>query len=274
MTDADVVTTPALPLAGRHAFVTGGSRGIGLAIAQRLLAQGARVTLLGRARTTLEQAQHDLSQPVGMHDRVQIAVAEVASPEAVQTAFASACTTFGPVDVLVNNAGQAGSERFDRMSATLWHTMISVNLDSVFYCTQAVLPGMLERGWGRIVNVASTAGLTGYGYVTAYCAAKHGVIGLTRALAQETAAKGVTVNAVCPGFTETDIVREAVAVISSKTGKSATEASAGLAQRNPQGRLIQPAEVADTVAWLCMPASGAINGQSIAVDGGEVSGAR
>ena len=271
---ADVCASQALPLKDRHALVTGGSRGIGLAIAQRLLASGARVTLLGRTRSTLEQARHDLSEHVGRPDRVHIVVAEVASQQAVDTAVDDARAAFGPIEILVNNAGQAASERFDRMDADLWRSMISVNLDSVFYCTRAVLPGMLERGWGRVVNVASTAGLTGYGYVTAYCAAKHGVVGLTRALAQETAAKGVTVNAVCPGFTDTDIVRDAVAMISSKTGKSHVQASTDLAQRNPQGRLIQPAEVADTVAWLCMPASSAINGQSIAVDGGEVTGAR
>jgi NAD(P)-dependent dehydrogenase (short-subunit alcohol dehydrogenase family) len=145
-----------------------------------------------------------------------------------------------------------------------------VNLNGTFHCTQLALPAMLQAGWGRIVNVASTAGLTGYAYVTAYCAAKHGVVGLTRALALEVASKGVTVNAVCPGYTETDIVHDAVANIVSKTGRSAEQARAELAARNPQQRLVQPDEVADAVVWLCLPGSSAMNGQALAVAGGEV----
>jgi 3-hydroxybutyrate dehydrogenase len=171
---------------------------------------------------------------------------------------------------LVNNAGQAVSQRFDRTDAALWQSMLAVNLTGTFNCIQAALPAMLEAGWGRIVNVASTAGLIGYAYVSAYCAAKHGVVGLTRALALETARKGVTVNAVCPGYTETDIVRDAVQNIVAKTGMSNGEARAKLAERNPQGRLVQPDEVAHAVLLLCMPAASAINGQAIAVDGGEV----
>jgi NAD(P)-dependent dehydrogenase (short-subunit alcohol dehydrogenase family) len=153
---------------------------------------------------------------------------------------------------------------------TLWQQMLAVNLTGTFHCTQAALPAMLESGWGRIVNVASTAGLIGYGYVSAYCAAKHGVIGLTRSLALEVASKGVTVNAVCPGYTETDIVREAVANIVAKTGRSEEQALSELASRNPQKRLVQPQEVASAVAWLCLPGSGAMNGQALAVAGGEV----
>ncbi len=148
--------------------------------------------------------------------------------------------------------------------------MMAVNLDGTFHCTQAALAGMLAAGWGRIINIASTAGLTGYGYVTAYCAAKHGVVGLTRALAVEVATKGVTVNAVCPGFTDTDIVKEAVANIVAKTGRTAEQAQAELASRNPQKRLVRPEEVANTVVWLCLPGSEAITGQAIAVAGGEL----
>jgi NAD(P)-dependent dehydrogenase (short-subunit alcohol dehydrogenase family) len=148
--------------------------------------------------------------------------------------------------------------------------MMAVNLDGTFHCTQAALPGMLAGGWGRIVNIASTAGLFGYGYVTAYCAAKHGVVGLTRALALEVATKGVTVNAVCPGYTDTDIVKETVANIAAKTGRTPEEAQSELTSRNPQKRLIRPEEVANAVAWLCLPGSEAITGQAIAVAGGEV----
>jgi len=157
-----------------------------------------------------------------------------------------------------------------KTDAAHWQQMLAVNLTGTFHCTQAALPAMLEAQWGRIVNVASTAGLVGYRYVSAYVAAKHGVIGLTRALALEVAAKGVTVNAVCPGYTETDIVREAIANIVAKTGRSEDEARAELAAGNPQKRLVQAEEVANAVLWLCLPESAAMNGQAIAVAGGEV----
>jgi NAD(P)-dependent dehydrogenase (short-subunit alcohol dehydrogenase family) len=157
-----------------------------------------------------------------------------------------------------------------RTDAAMWQRMLDVNLSGAYHCIQAALPGMLDAGWGRIVNVASTAGLTGYRYVAAYCAAKHGLVGLTRALALELAAKGITVNAVCPGYTETDIVQEAVANIVRKTGRSEEQARAELASGNPQGRLVRPEEVAHAVAMLCMPDAAAMNGQSIAVAGGEV----
>ena len=170
----------------------------------------------------------------------------------------------------MEGAGQAVSQRFDRTDTALWQSMLAVNLTGTFHCIQAALPGMLAAKWGRVINVASTAGLIGYAYVSAYCAAKHGVIGLTRSLALETAQKGVTVNAVCPGYTETDIVRGAVANIVDKTGMTPEAARTKLAERNPQGRLVQPEEVAETVAWLALPASASINGQAIAVDGGEV----
>lgn len=188
----------------------------------------------------------------------------------MRQAFAQAEAAFGPVHILVNNAGHAVSQKFERTDAALWQNMLAVNLTGTFHCVQAALPGMLAAGWGRVINVASTAGLIGYAYVSAYCAAKHGVIGLTRSLALETASKGVTVNAVCPGYTETDIVRGAVANIVDKTGMTPDAARAKLAERNPQGRMVQPEEVAETVAWLALPASASINGRAIAVDGGEV----
>jgi 3-hydroxybutyrate dehydrogenase len=253
-------------LAGRHALVTGGARGIGLACATALQQRGASITLLGRDQAALDQAVAQLRA----HGKVQAVVADITDEHSVQTAFAQAVKTGGKIDVLVNNAGQAVSQRFDRTDATLWQSMLAVNLTGTFHCTQAALPSMIEAGWGRIINVASTAGLIGYSYIAAYCAAKHGVIGLTRSLALEVARKGVTVNAVCPGYTETDIVRDAVENIVSKTGRTPDAARSELAARNPQGRLIQPEEVADTVAWLALPSSSSVNGQAISIDGGEV----
>ena len=247
-------------LEGKHAVVTGAGRGIGLAIAGALQAQGARVTLMARDAAALEAAAAGLGGGTGWQ---AIDVADAAS---VGAAFARA----GRVDILVNNAGQASSAPFMKTDDALWQRMLDVNLSGAYHCIQAALPGMLDAGWGRIVNVASTAGLTGYRYVAAYCAAKHGLVGLTRALALELAAKGVTVNAVCPGYTETDIVQEAVANIVRKTGRSEEQARAELAAGNPQGRLVRPEEVAHAVAMLCLPAAAAMNGQSIAVAGGEV----
>ncbi|CAG9186592.1 SDR family NAD(P)-dependent oxidoreductase [Cupriavidus pinatubonensis] len=257
-------------LQGRHALVTGGGRGIGAAIARRLLADGASVTLVGRDVQVLERAVDEL-RPLLVGAAVLTAVpADISDADSVAAAFAVAESKAGPIAVLVNNAGQAHSAPFGKTSLALWQRMIDVNLTGTFLCTQAALPAMMAAGWGRIVNVASTAGLIGYGYVSAYCAAKHGVIGLTRSLALETARSGVTVNAVCPGYTETDIVRDAVANIVDKTGRSEVEARAELAARNPQRRLVQPDEVADAVAWLCQPSASSMTGQAIAVAGGEV----
>jgi 3-hydroxybutyrate dehydrogenase len=250
----------------RHALVTGAARGIGLIVAQRLLQQGCRVTLMGRNVQALEQAAQQL-KPLG---EVGFVAGDVGNAQNVEAAFAKARDQFGPIDILVNNAGQAVSERFDRMTQDAWHSMLSVNLTGTFHCIQAALPDMLAKRWGRIVNVASTAGLQGYAYVSAYCAAKHGVVGLTRSLALEVARKGITVNAVCPGYTETDLVRDALDNIMEKTGMTLDQARAKLAESNPQGRLVQPEEVADAVAWLCQSGAGAVNGQSIPVDGGEV----
>jgi 3-hydroxybutyrate dehydrogenase len=256
----------AQPLNGRHALVTGGSRGIGFAVAQHLAGLGARVTLMGRDAAALKEAASRLAGQA----QIGFVCADVAQRAQVLQAFDQARKAFGAIDILVNNAGQAESQRFDRVDEDAWQRMIAVNLSGTFHCMQAALPDMLEGKWGRIVNVASTAGLIGYAYVSAYCAAKHGVVGLTRALAQEVARKGVTVNAVCPGYTETDIVHGAIANIVDKTGVSAEQARATLAQRNPQGRLVQPADVAQAVAWLCLPAAESINGQALPVDGGEV----
>ncbi|HEY5789496.1 MAG TPA: SDR family oxidoreductase, partial [Gammaproteobacteria bacterium] len=182
----------------------------------------------------------------------------------------AAAAAAGPVEVLVNHAGAARSAPLQRTDLALWQQMLAVNLTGVFLCCRAVLPAMRERGWGRIVNVASTAGLRGYAYVGAYCAAKHGVIGLTRALALETAREGITVNAVCPGYADTEMTRATLENIRAKTGRSAEQALAELVRFNPQGRLVAPAEVAAAVAWLCAPDSAAVTGQAVAVAGGEV----
>lgn len=252
-------------LSGKHALVTGGSRGIGAAVVETLLAHGARVTSVSRTGASLKEAAASESR-----DTLHHVSADVTEPESVTTAFQSARGRFGEIAILVNNAGQAASAPFLKTDPTLWRKMMAVNVDGTFHCTQAALAGMLAAGWGRIINIASTAGLTGYGYVTAYCAAKHGVVGLTRALAVEVATKGVTVNAVCPGFTDTDIAREAVAYIVTKTGRTAEQALAEVTSRNPQKRLVRPEEVANAVAWLCLPGSEAVTGQAIAVAGGEL----
>ncbi len=248
----------------RHALVTGGGQGIGAAIAQALVARGLNVTVLGR-RLAVVQALAD-TDPEHLH----AVSADVADAAQVAEAVASAEARFGPVDVLVNNAGQAQTAPFLKMDLALWHQMLSVNLTGTLVCTQSVLPGMVARGWGRVVNVASTAGQVGYAYVSAYCAAKHGVVGLTKSLALEMAKKGVTVNAVCPGYTETDIVRESIERVVAKTGRTAEEARAEFVKSNPQGKLVQPEQVADAVAWLCGEGASAVTGQQISVAGGEV----
>jgi NAD(P)-dependent dehydrogenase (short-subunit alcohol dehydrogenase family) len=255
-----------LALQGRHALVTGAGRGIGAEIARALAAGGAELTLVGRNRATLDA----LAAALGDGTKAHGVVADVTEPAQVAAAFAAARERFGPVAVLVNNAGQAASAPIAKTSTDLWSRMIAVNLTGTFLCAQAAVPDMLGIGWGRIVNIASTAGQRGYAYVTAYAAAKHGVVGFTRSLALELARKSITVNAVCPGYTETDILRESIDNVVAKTGRSAEEARAGFAAVNPQDRIVQPAEVADAVRWLCGAGASAITGQCISVSGGEV----
>lgn len=252
-------------LQSRHALVTGAARGIGAAIVRMLAAEGASVTLLGRQREALRRLADQLSG--GPHG---VVVADVSDEHQVQAAFDEARGARGPIAILVNNAGQAESAPFAKTSPELWQRMLAVNLTGTFLCTQAALPDMLRAKHGRIVNIASTAGQRGYAYVSAYVAAKHGVVGLTRSLALEVATKGVTVNAVCPGYTETDILRDSIANVVAKTGRSEEEARAEFAAGNPQRHIVQPDEVADAVRWLCGDAAAAITGQSISVSSGEV----
>jgi len=249
-------------LSSQHAVVTGGGSGIGEAIAERLAETGMRITLMGRNPERLSAAAVRLKAASQQVD--------VTSADDVRSGFAAAVQANGPVSILVNNAGAAESSPFARMDDALWDRMLAVNLTGTYLCTKSVLDAMAQAGFGRIINIASTAARKGYAYVSAYCAAKHGVLGLTRALALEMARKGVTVNAVCPGFTDTDMLSRSLDTIVESTGMQRRHALAELVKNNPQGRLITPQEVAETVAWLCRASSASITGQAIAVAGGEV----
>ncbi|MGM9489039.1 SDR family NAD(P)-dependent oxidoreductase [Ideonella sp. YS5] len=246
----------------RHAFITGASRGIGAAVARALAEDGWRLTLTGREAPTALAAELDA-----------FAVAmDQTDADSVGAAFVAARLAQGPVMALVNNAGAVQTAPFGKTTPELWQRMLDVNLSGPFRCCHAALPDIVAAGaHGRIVNIASTAALKGYAYVSAYVAAKHGVLGLTRSLALELAKSGATANAVCPGYTETDIVREGIANVMSKTGRSEAEARAGFTQSNPQGRLVQPEEVASAVRWLCSAGAASVNGQAIAVCGGETT---
>jgi 3-hydroxybutyrate dehydrogenase len=252
---------PATPHAP-HALVTGGGRGIGRAIAAALARQGMTVTVLGRKPAALEEA-------VAAGDAHFAGVADVADEAAIRAAIARAAER-QPIDILVANAGAAESAPFAKSDAALFARMIDVNFMGVVHSIHAALPSMKTRPSGRIVAVASTAGLKGYAYVSAYVAAKHAVVGLVRALALELATTPITVNAVCPGFTDTDLVAGSIDNIMKKTGRSREQAVAELAKHNPQGRLVTPQEVADTVLWLCGEGASAMTGQAIAVAGGEI----
>ncbi|MEE4143721.1 MAG: SDR family NAD(P)-dependent oxidoreductase [Halieaceae bacterium] len=247
----------------RHALVTGAGTGIGAVIAGALASQGARVSLLGRKLPPLEALASSLGNARAIS-------CDVTDESAVAKAFEEATAKFGPVEILINNAGEAPTAPFHKLTARQWRQVMAVNLDGVFHCSSAAIDGMLELGWGRIVNIASTAALRGYAYVSAYSAAKHGVLGLTRSLALETATKGITVNAVCPGYTDTDIIRRSVRQIMEKTGRSEAQALAGFTAANPQGRLIEPEEIAASVLWLCSEQARSVTGQAISINGGEV----
>jgi NAD(P)-dependent dehydrogenase (short-subunit alcohol dehydrogenase family) len=248
----------------KHAFVTGGGSGIGLAIASALARAGWKVTIAGRSRERLEAA-------VGGMCSGRAQVLDVTDAAAVTEAMRVSADAQGPIALLVNNAGGVASAAFEKTSAEAWRQTLDLNLMGTAHCTRAVLPAMRAAGWGRIVNVASTAGLIGYRYVSAYVAAKHAVVGLTKALALEVAKSGVTVNAVCPGYTDTDVVASAVQTISAATKRSVDEALATFTAVNPQGRLVKPHEVAAAVLWLASDDAAAVNGIALPIAGGEVA---
>ncbi len=256
-------------LAGQHAIVTGGSKGIGAACAAFLARMGANISLIARSQSDLDTKAREISAEHGV--QVASATADVSKADDVAASFESVQGELGPAHILINNAGIGKSAPMHRMSLEIWEMTIGLNLTGTFLCTQQVYPAMREAGYGRIINISSTVGLRGYPYIAAYSSSKHGVVGFTRSLALECATKGITVNAVCPGYTDTDLVAEAVDNIVEKTGQSVDDVRAHLAGTSPIGRLITPDEVAETVAWLALPSSAAITGQSIVVSGGSVT---
>jgi NAD(P)-dependent dehydrogenase (short-subunit alcohol dehydrogenase family) len=253
-------------LANRHVLITGAGTGIGAAIAVTCAAAGARVSLAGRRRDPLVELQTSL----GKSKTHVVADFDVTDEDKIRFGVKSARDALGPVDILVNNAGEAVSAPFPKTDLATWNQALAVNLTGTYLTTKEIVPDMIAQRAGRVINIASTAGLVGYAYVSAYVAAKHGVIGLTRSLALEFARTGITFNAVCPGYTETPMFERAVANIVAKTKRSSDEAREALAASNPQGRLVTPREVADAVLWLASPGASAITGQAIAVAGGEV----
>jgi NAD(P)-dependent dehydrogenase (short-subunit alcohol dehydrogenase family) len=256
-------------LAGRHAVVTGGGKGIGAAIASALAAEGATLTLMGRTAATIEE--HGRTRQETHGTRAFAVTVDVSDPPAVAEAFEKAVADAGAIHILVNNAGQSDAASIQEMTLESWQHMLTVNLTGPFLCIKSALPAMIAARDGRVVNIASTAGLKGYAKVAGYCASKHGLVGLTRALAAETAREGVTIHAVCPGYTDdTDMVRVAIQNYSRASGKSQEDARDVLAKHSPRGSLITLDEVSSTVVWLCSPGASAITGQAIAVAAGEV----
>jgi len=263
-----MTTSEIQPLLGKHVIVTGGSRGIGAAIAVALARDGARLTLMSRGTHALEEAAAEVRQETTAE--CEAVACDVSDPLSVHQAFGVARERFGTPYALINNAGQGASATVVDTTPELWNRLLAANLSSVLYCIQQVLPGMQAKREGRIINVASTAGLTGYNRSAAYCASKHGVIGLTRAIAVETAKFGVTVNAVCPGYTDTGMAHDAIQNLVRDAHKTEAEARAMLVRKSPRGELTAPEEVANAVCWLCSAGATAITGQAIAVAGGEV----
>jgi 3-hydroxybutyrate dehydrogenase len=250
-------------LSGRHALVTGGGRGIGRAVAAALTAAGATVTVLGRQQAALDDA-------VAAGHAAGVIVADVTDPAAIEAGLKAAEAARGPFDILVANAGAAETAPFGKTQPEQFRRLFELNVLGIVNCAQVLLPGMVARKFGRVVAVASTAGLKGYGYVSAYVASKHAVVGLVRSLAVETAKSGVTVNAVCPSFTDTDLVRESVAAITKKTGRSEQDVIAQYVKDVPMARLIKPEEVAAAVVYLCSVDAGAVTGTAMTIAGGEI----
>lgn len=251
----------------RVAVVTGAGRGIGEAVARALAEEGAAVGLLARSAEEIEAVAEEIRSAGGS---AVATVCDVTDPASVVAARDVVVAALGSPDILVNNAGASSSAPLQRTALDEWRRLLDVNATGTFLCTKVFLPGMLERGWGRIVNVASVAGLKGGRYIAAYVASKHAQVGLTRAVAAEVADRGVTVNAVCPGYVDTPMTRSTVERISERTGRTPEEALGVLRARNPQGRLIEPREVAHAVLSLCALDAGGINGQTLVIDGGEL----
>jgi NAD(P)-dependent dehydrogenase (short-subunit alcohol dehydrogenase family) len=250
---------------GRHAVVTGASRGIGAAVARELAKAGANVTLIGRDEDALTRQVTILREETGGGAHAERV--DVTDDAALRAAFGAAIARNGPVAILVNSAGQAEGAPFLEIERETWDRILAVNLTAAFTCSQLALPGMLENGGGRIVNIASTAALRGIPRIAAYVASKHGLLGLTRSLAMEVAKKGVTVNAVCPGYVDTDMARTAVDAIVAGMHRSEEEARRMIARPSAFNRLLEPGEVARVVAWLCSPDAATVTGQAIVIGG-------
>ncbi len=256
-------------LGDRVALVTGGGRGIGAAVARALASEGARVAVASRTLTEIDEVARELTQSGSQSIAVQC---DVSRPEEITAAVAQVQEEWGRVDLLINNAGVAFSAPLHSQSLDDWERIFRINVTGTFLCTQACLPGMYERGWGRVVNVASVAGLGGAKYIAAYSASKHAVLGFTKCVALEAAARGVTVNAVCPGYVDTELTRVSIDRIMQKTGMNQGQAMQVLCKANPQGRLFTPEEVAHLVLMLCLPESQGVNGQALVLDGGGFGG--
>jgi 3-hydroxybutyrate dehydrogenase len=251
-----------MSLEGKTALVTGGGRGIGAAIARALSAAGARVVVTGRSQGPIDEVAAETG---GLALR-----ADLADRADTDRFCAELGSRVGRIDVLCNNAGIAESAPLHEVDDAMWDRIMEINATAPFRLTRALVPAMIEAGWGRVVNIASNAGVSGYGYTSAYCASKHAVVGMTRALAIDLARTGVTINAVCPGWVDTDMAREATDRIAARTGRSEAEARAALEKMTPQRRMIQPAEVAHVVTMLCDDNARGVHGQAIVVDGGQV----